>query len=199
MAVDFESAEMRAYGHQVLELPPSPMVVRTQKGFHEYFRTLLADQGTIIKWNGLDIDLLFGPGRQAVWPPSFIAKTSWEYEWVGKGPVPVSDLPLFPDELVREHNNLKQNETVKAVVKTNNSVMAPITNPKSYVLRIESKSGSRGFAALLRAAVVLKSCNFTKEDAIAFLWNEWNRRADLVVPPWPLKSIESACNRIFDN
>jgi hypothetical protein len=187
VVVDYDRKELMER-RMALGIPPTPQIGATVKGFHGYYRTMLSDPKTIIKWRGHDIDILAGK-RYAVAPPSFIAATGWRYTWV-KGPVNKAELPLFPEELLQDERPAPSIILAKGTIGRRD-----IKNPKAYVMRIISQEGANGSGALVRAVAICRDSGMSSDETYRFLTEQWNFSNAL--PPWPNESIARAINRHY--
>jgi hypothetical protein len=174
MAVDYESVEARVRFRAEFGLPESPMVAKTARGFHEYFRTTLINQKTVIGFRD-EVDLKFTGAVLA--PPSWRDDVGLRYEWQS-GVVAPGDLPTFPSEILAEPTAETKPSPI-ALPPTGLSEEKQV----SYVGKIDkSEQGRSGASSCIKAA--LKILTLTKGEVgeawrLMLLYNR--TRCE---PPW---------------
>jgi hypothetical protein len=186
MAVDYESAEARERVRAEFGLPESPMVAKTARGFHAYYRTVLINQKTVIGWRP-EVDLKFTGYCLA--PPSWRADVGFRYEWESGIAAP-GDLPVFPGEILAEP---------KADRKTTPAPTTPLVSKggihdlRKYIHAIPSVMGQNGNRGLMRVCYVLAE-RLSWTDALAEL-QYWN--ACVPLPEWGGEELVRALTSAF--
>jgi hypothetical protein len=154
----------------------SPMVVRTARGWHLYFR--YRPIGNFVRVGGRLLDIR-GDAGYCVCPPS-VHSSGVRYEWKA-GPVPPDQLPELPMiEPLRQQQTLTQGR---------------VQNLTAYLAKIESVEGRNGSAGLVRAASVCRDSGLSPAVAMAELV-KWNS-SPAVRPPWTRADLARAVDRVF--
>jgi hypothetical protein len=154
------------------ELPKTPMMTETAKGFHLFYRL---HQGQHVpprvRVNQLMLDVR-GEASYVVAAPSIHPETRKPYRRIGSWDL--NNVPYFSDSWV------EADAPSPAVYRKS------VRNPLSYIAKIRAVQGSGGSNATFRAACVLRDAGLSEAEALAALI-EWNHtHAD---PPWTVKEL----------
>ena len=189
LGLDFDSEAV--FQEVYPKLPESPMVAKTSRGYHAYYRLPLGERvPNRVHVGGKEIDFR-NQGGYMVAPPSFNQETGVRYEWI-RGPVDAKDLPIFPMELLPK-------EEERTTVPLN--LAAEVSRAKRYLERAGGAiSGQGGHRKTFRLACRLVhppeiGFGLSFEDALSLLlwWNQFCK------PEWTQKELEHKVQDAFKN
>lgn len=174
VVVDTDSPEATRWWESTF--PPTPLVCKTSKGKHFYFR----HPGTEVR-NGRyllnrAVDLR-GDGGYVVAPPSIHPESQTAYEWISPGDGPwywkLDEVPVF------DRNWL--GGTAPRVVQMTRLPDANLERARRYIAKIFAVSGQGGHDATFRAACRLADRGLAEDQMMEILlaWNETN-----ATPKW---------------
>ena len=155
--------------------PRTPLMVRTGKGIHFYYR--YSEIGNKAGVLGRKIDIR-GDGGYVAAPPSIHPDTGQPYEWIDIDPEEfhLNEVPAFDDQWIKDGRWIKPANEAQPVIR----------NARAYISRIFAISGKKGHNATFRAACKLRDAGLNPEEALAelVLWNQTNAK-----PPWSVQEL----------
>ena len=166
VVVDCESREDAEWFYR--ERGKSPVVVKTRRGFHFYFRhpgQPVANAQKVGARNGMQHTYdVRGDGGYVLAPPSLHSEGAyaWRQSLVATSELPPFDTAWRPESTYPSHDR-------------------EIRDAVAYIQSIRAVAGSGGHNDTFRAAMVLRDSGLSEAEALMAL-QEWNRtNAD---PPW---------------
>ena len=185
VVVDTDSADGEQWFQEHIG-QESPMVVKTVRGLHRYYRRRARDD--LHKIQLPSVDILTGERVFSVLPPSQHPSGAF-YQWVSR--VPFSELPEINTELFCDSR--QSTKIVEHGATTLFSTKRECV--KRYIAKIFAISGQRGHNSAFRAACKLRDAGLTEEEALEDLW-AWNETNAL--PPFSWKEIEHKVKSAYE-
>ena len=159
-------------GRKVFSAHPTPLVSKTGRGVHLWYRHPGVEIGNRVKFlPGLDFR---GDGGYVIAPASR-HENGKPYEWI-RYTDSLESIPVFDPAWLGEREKPSTVSSMSGVVR----------NGLSYIMNIRAVAGERGHDATFRAAVKLAESGMSEVEMLSAMvrWNQTNAE-----PPWTVQEL----------